>query len=370
MPAWRAALAEYYTVSGREAEARREFEALAADDFAAMPLDATSLVALVLVADTCVHLRDVPRAERLYQRLLPYEGRVAVARPLIVVTAPVAARLGTLATLLGRYDEAERHFARALEVAERMRALPWQAEIRHRHAELACARRDHARASRLLDEAEAIARPLGLALVLGWIEDTRKRLGAPAAAPRSGALRRDGDVWTLVFEGRTTRVRDMVGLAHLARLLAAPGRELHARELSSGSAERRTHGPPEALPDGDAGELLDNRARADYETRLRDASEELAEAKRHNDFGRIERLGVEIEFLAAELSRGFGLGGRPRRASSAAERARVSVTRAIRYAIERIAEHDPALGEHLRLAVRTGTYCVYSPSPRDLVTWS
>ena len=57
--------------------------------------------------------------------------------------------------------------------------------------------------------------------------------------------------------------------------------------------------------------------------------------------------GREIEILAGELSRGFGLGGRPRRAAAVAERARLAVTRAIRYALERVAEHDPALAEHL-----------------------
>ena len=47
----------------------------------------------------------------------------------------------------------------------------------------------------------------------------------------------------------------------------------------------------------------------------------------------------------------------------------MAVTRAIKYAIDRIAEHDPALGEHLRLAVRTGTFCAYVPPSRDRVTW-
>lgn len=66
----------------------------------------------------------------------------------------------------------------------------------------------------------------------------------------------------------------------------------------------------------------------------------------------------------------FGLDGRARRAGSAAERARVAVTRAIKYAIDRVAEHDPALAEHFRRAVRTGLFCVYEPPSRDRVRWS
>ena len=59
-----------------------------------------------------------------------------------------------------------------------------------------------------------------------------------------------------------------------------------------------------------------------------------------------------------------------RRAGSSAERARVAVTRAIKYAVDRVAEHDAALAEHLRVAVRTGTFCVYEPPSLDRVAWT
>jgi hypothetical protein len=45
------------------------------------------------------------------------------------------------------------------------------------------------------------------------------------------------------------------------------------------------------------------------------------------------------------------------------------VTRAIRYAMARIGEHHPLLGEHLNLAIRTGTYCGYLPDPRAVAAW-
>jgi hypothetical protein len=64
-----------------------------------------------------------------------------------------------------------------------------------------------------------------------------------------------------------------------------------------------------------------------------------------------------------------GLGGRDRSTASNAERARVSVTRAIRSAIERIGEQNPALGTHLDAAIRTGTYCSYRPDPRAPMAW-
>ena len=189
---------------------------------------------------------------------------------------------------------------------------------------------------------------------------------------RAGTVRREGDVWTFVFEGRTTRLRGMRGLLYLAELLARPDRERHAGDLVGAAAARSTSAgeTPAAAAAGDAGERLDARARAAYESRLRDVRDELEEAQRRNDLGRSERLRDEMELLAAELARAYGLGGRPRRAASTQERARLSVTRAIKYAIDKIAPHDPALAEHLRRAVRTGTYCCYSPSERERVHWT
>jgi hypothetical protein len=47
----------------------------------------------------------------------------------------------------------------------------------------------------------------------------------------------------------------------------------------------------------------------------------------------------------------------------------VSVTKAIRSALGRIAEHDPALAEHLDRSIRTGTLCAYEPPARDPIAW-
>ncbi len=44
--------------------------------------------------------------------------------------------------------------------------------------------------------------------------------------------------------------------------------------------------------------------------------------------------------------------------------ARVAVTRAVRQAMTRIAEHHPQLGELLSRTIRTGAYCAYLPDPR------
>lgn len=187
-------------------------------------------------------------------------------------------------------------------------------------------------------------------------------------------LRRDGDYWTLSFGDHTVALRDLKGLHYLARLLAHPGREFHVLDLVAGGvtrAETPDTSDPE-LPSsgwGDSGALLDAQAKEAYRRRLAEIDEDLEDARLQNDSGRGLQAQTERDYLIRELSRAVGIGDHDRRAGSASERARVSVTRAVRYAMNRISQHDPSLGEHLERAIRTGTYCVYLPDSRITTSW-
>ncbi|WP_299280225.1 hypothetical protein, partial [uncultured Georgenia sp.] len=96
---------------------------------------------------------------------------------------------------------------------------------------------------------------------------------------------------------------------------------------------------------------------------------EVADAEELGHVDRAARAQEEIDALAQELARAVGLGGRDRTTGTAAERARVNVSRAIRAAIARIAEGAPSLGHHLSTSVRTGVYCVYTPDPAATPAW-
>ena len=189
-------------------------------------------------------------------------------------------------------------------------------------------------------------------------------------------FRCEGDYWSMAFEGHTVRVRNLKGVRYIARLLAEPGREYHvldlvAAETGNGALMDNSHTasvPRSAL--GDAGELLDPQAKAAYRRRLAEIDDDIEQAHAIGDTERAAQADNERDFLIRELSRAFGLGGRERRAASASERARPAVTRAVRQAITRIAEHHPELGAHLGRTIRTGTYCAYLPDPRALASWS
>ena len=174
------------------------------------------------------------------------------------------------------------------------------------------------------------------------------------------------------YRGSVCRLRDRAGMRHLAVLLERPHQEVPALTLAAGPEAPAAQAiEPGALRGGwpqDLGEVLDGRARAEYRERLRDLAEEIEAAEQAHDVGRIDRLRDESERLREALSGALGLGGRARRSGSAAERARVRVTRALRETIDRICALDPELGEHLARSVRTGTYCSYAPAERT--TWS
>lgn len=187
-------------------------------------------------------------------------------------------------------------------------------------------------------------------------------------------FKHEGEYWSIKYSGEPFLLRDSKGLHHLARLLARPGYEFHALDLAGPGAERISSAAVAVDPDltvagDDAGPMLDPQAKASYKARLDELREELEEAEAWADEGRITKARGEIEFLASELAAAVGLGGRDRKAASTAEKARVNVTRSIRSAIDRIAEQNAALGDHLAATVKTGTFCTYLTDPRNPITW-
>jgi len=178
-------------------------------------------------------------------------------------------------------------------------------------------------------------------------------------------LRRDGAGWTVGFDQATFGLPDFKGLRYLSELLARPAADIAAADLAA-AAEGHAG---TVVADADSGEIADAQALAAYRQRLRDLDAELAEARSWADAGRAARLGLEREALLSELGAAAGLGGRPRRFSSADERARVAVRKAIAAALTRVEARDPAFARLLRDTIRTGARCRYDPDPARPVSW-
>jgi non-specific serine/threonine protein kinase len=202
----------------------------------------------------------------------------------------------------------------------------------------------------------SVAEAISYALAELSVEDASNSV-RPAPVAARGSLRREADHWLVEHRDAHFELPDMKGLHYLVQLLARPGHELHVLDLV-GAPDR-----------GDAGPVLDEQAKSEFRARVRELQEEIREAEEWNDPERAARAQVELDAVTRELAAAVGLGGRDRTAASAAERARVSVRKAITAAIARIAEHDPDLGLLLSTTVRTGVFCRYTPDPRLPITW-
>jgi non-specific serine/threonine protein kinase len=216
---------------------------------------------------------------------------------------------------------------------------------------------------------------LGIPPVPGPARPSTAEPETATSAPRD-LFRREGEFWTLAHRGMLCRLRDAKGLRAIAFLLRHPNQEFHAVDLAAAIVESRTGSrASEASPGcsarlGDAGALLDADAKTAYRRRLDSLKEDLAEAQRFQDLGRVEKTRAEIRFLTEELARAVGLGGRDRVAASSAERARLAVTKSIKSALRKIGQHHLSLGHHLKTSIRTGAFCAYIPHPADPIRWT
>jgi len=203
----------------------------------------------------------------------------------------------------------------------------------------------------------------------------------PTGAPQTGAFVRNGEFWTLGYGTSSFSLKDVKGLGYIQRLLQHPGEEFHSLDLLNGpgaSAGGVAGGDQTALLAGatvsvgglgDAGEMLDAKAKQEYQRKLIELREELEDLRERGDQPGAARVEEEIDFIAREIARAVGLGGRDRRAGSAAERARLNVTRAIKSALQKISEHNTELGELLDRSIKTGSFSCYLANPRDRIDW-
>ncbi len=287
--------------------------------------DSEWLPEVVQAAMTAIALRHRAVAATVYESLTPYADLFAIEGICAGTWGCVHAYLGRLADLLGRKADARAHLDNALPLnsaagaalAERTRR--WAAQI----------------------------------------DGTAPATGTTVTAQAiSGTCRLEGDVWTLEFGGRSVRLKDSKGLRDVAALLAAPGRDVAVQELT-----HSVRGPESAAFD-----LADRTAIAAYRRRLIELEQERTDAESMNDPERAARASAGRDALIEELSAITGLGGGPRRAGSDTERMRKAVGNRIRQAVRRIEQVHPELGRHLRISIRTGTFCRYEPAQE--VQWT
>ncbi|MCH6563012.1 MAG: protein kinase [Myxococcales bacterium] len=163
-------LAFLHAEAGRDAEARAELDRVLGADLDEELKDFRWTFALSILARACVLLGDTQRAEFLYERLTPLADRMACL-VFFLSLGSVEGQLGLLATILGRWDDAERHFEAAIRRNEQVGARPFLAYARYDYAQMCLARGrggDRDKALALVNQALEEARSLGMK---GLVED-------------------------------------------------------------------------------------------------------------------------------------------------------------------------------------------------------
>jgi tetratricopeptide (TPR) repeat protein len=347
------------------AAARRGLRGAGADR-----LRAVELLAVLVEAELAAGDLDAARAaaERMAERAEGLDVPSLRAR-----SADARARVSAAA---GDVDGALAVLEPALDDLDPVR-LPWLraslllhlARLREAAGDAAGATLDAATAAALLDTLDVVLAPEDAA-VLERLGARANGIGAAgtAAGPSTATLGLEGTWWVASCEGVSVRLRDTKGLRYLAELVANAGVERHALDL----VDRVEGVDPDGVDRrrlGDAGPLVDARARAAYRHRIEELRTEIDDAFAADQLETAEARQGELDLLVSQLAQAFGLGGRERRAASAAERARLNVTRALRAAIAKVVEGLPGPGAVLDRRVRTGLYCAYEGVPEDEVRW-
>lgn len=120
-------------------------------------------------------------------------------------------------------------------------------------------------------------------------------------------FRREGDYWTVEYDGSVVRLRNARGLQYLALLFRHRGHYIAAAEL--------------------------------------------------------------LQAIDSECQPSAHVGAPRLSAVLDAERARSAVSKRIHDAMHRIHAHHPALGRHLKLSIKTGHHCAYLPDPDETISW-
>jgi hypothetical protein len=225
----------------------------------------------------------------------------------------------------------------------------------------ACARLgDHERAGALRAKALETYQRIGAR----WWRERLEEQAAPASGPEGSTAMtlRPGPagVWFVGRGSVESAIPARRGLEHLHALLTHAATDVPALALAGGA---------ETVLQAGLGPVVDDQALAAYRRRLGEIEAELDEADACSDSARSAELTAEREALLAEVAASTGLGGRRRHAGSGAERARVTVRKAISAALDAIHGADPVVARHLTTHVRTGLTCRYEPDPDAPVDW-
>jgi DNA-binding CsgD family transcriptional regulator len=201
---WRPGLVALLVELGMQAEARRELAQMI-DEGLDQFRELLWLASLTYIADACAVLGDEATAALVYHELEPLAGTDVMIGQLVAYYGPVDRYLGMLATTLGDWGRAEKHFEDAMARCRQMKTSTWLAHTEYEYARLLIARGsgEPQAIAALLGEAARLAYQIGLRALHGHIQE----LGQPVASVGlpDELSAREAQILRLVARGLTNR---------------------------------------------------------------------------------------------------------------------------------------------------------------------
>lgn len=348
-----AAIASLAAAAGDEAMARRALTRLRLGGLDRLAPSSSWLATVTGAVEAAYLLGDTEVAATAYPLLLPFADHPVMASLAVACYGSAQRPLGLAAATLGDLDLAVAHLEAAVEADLALGNEPCRTISRASLADTLDRRGrddDAARARILRDGAIADATRLGMTL-----RAERWAAQAPSGRRLRLTCTRQGQLWTIEDGERLAVVPDCVGMDYLSRLIASPDIAVPAVELAGAQgvfAARQSRQP-----------LLDVTAREQYRQRAEELKADIDDAERCADLGRAAGARDELEVLVAELEHATGLAGRQRVFTDTPERARTSVRKALRRALNAVAAADEELAHQLETRLITGTRCTFVSQP-------
>jgi hypothetical protein len=234
-----------------------------------------------------------------------------------------------------------------------------------------------AKAKKTLREAAETVRRLG-ASQRSALSRSALQCQEPEPSAQENIFRKEGDYWTIVYDGKLNRLRHVRGLSLIAYLLSRPAAQIHVMDLASITGPFQNWAQHKDEPEaetgrpsprgGDVVEIGENGGNAAAKSRVEELRKELIEARTFGDLARVSSIEEQMAFLTRRLVPSIEY-GRPDINGERVQRIRVKVTKAIKSAVQKIAQNQPDLAYRLAGAIKTGTFCSYTPEPTMSVPW-
>ena len=205
---WQPGLALLYAELDMRPECQAQFESLPWNLALAAPTDASTMTIAMFAAEVSVYLDDAERAALLYPLLKGHAGTNLVADSGGPCLGSADRLLGRLATVMGRWEVAQRHFEAALAMDHRTGWRVWLAHSRYAYAVMLQRRAsagDLDRARTLLAGALAESTALGMNALTPRIAALTAAIAAPRPAFPCGLTEREVGVLRLMAIGRNNR---------------------------------------------------------------------------------------------------------------------------------------------------------------------